>query len=181
MLKITIHTPEWWDEVNEEFIFDEYELELEHSLVSLSKWESEFGKFFLGKEEKTQEEVIAYVRCMNVTPDIPPGAFKHLSDENLVAINDYVNAKMTATTFSEITHQSPAREQISAELIYFWITSYQIPWEVQHWHLNRLFTLIRVFSAKNEDPKKKKANAADMMERRRQLNEQRRRELGTKG
>lgn len=181
MLKITIRTPELWDKENEEFLFDEYELELEHSLVSLSKWESEFEKFFMGKEEKTQEEVIAYVRCMNLTPDVPPEAFEHLSEENIMAINDYVNAKMTATTFSDTSHQPPAREQISSELIYFWITSYQIPWEAQHWHLNRLFTLIRVFSAKNEDPKKKKANKAEMMEQRRRINEERRRKLGTSG
>lgn len=181
MLKITIRTPELWDKEKEEFLFDEYEVELEHSLVALSKWESEYEKFFISSDPRSEAEIVGYVRCMNLTPEIPPEVFSHLSSKNVEEINAYINAKMTATTFPTLANQPASREQISSELIYFWMTSYNIPWEAQYWHLSRLFTLIKVFNVKNADPKKNKMNREDIIEKRRALNEQRKREMGTAG
>jgi hypothetical protein len=120
---------------------------------------------------------------MIVTPDYPPEVFRHFSNDNLESINKYIDAKMTATWFPEERPSgAPNREAITAELIYYWIVSYQIPWDVEHWHLNRLFTLIKVFNAKADDgKKKKKMGTHEEAIRRQALNEQRRKQLGTTG
>lgn len=170
---------ESYDEAKEEFVDEYFVLELEHSLVSLSKWESEFEKAFLGKGEKTDEEILAYVKAMIITPEYPAEVFNCLSKENVAEINAYIDKKMTATWFTDKKHNAPSRETITSELIYYWIVSYQIPWEVQYWHLNRLFTLIKVFGAKNEKPKK--TSAREAAAQRNALNEQRKAQMKTRG
>lgn len=180
MLEITVILSESWDEKKEEFVYEEVKLELEHSLVAMSKWESIHEKFFLGKGEKTQEEIFSYIECMIYTRDVPPNIINKFTEEDFIKVNAYIDAKMTATTFNEPKNSLPPREQISNELIYYWIVSYQIPWEVENWHLNRLFTLIKVFNVKNSKDKPKKTRG-EMMDERRALNEQRQRELKTRG
>jgi hypothetical protein len=179
VLKITVRLSESYDEDKQEFVSEDFDLELEHSLISLSKWESEFEKAFLGKGEKTDEEIMGYVKAMILTPDFPPEVFEKLSLENINAINAYIDRKMTATWFNEPKKGAISRETITSELIYYWIVSYQIPWEVERWHLNRLFTLIKVFNAKNEKPKK--TSRAEAAAQRRALNEQRKVQMGTRG
>lgn len=156
-----------------------FELQLEHSLVSLSKWESEHEKPFLTKDSKTADEILDYVLCMILTPN-PPGDFLHkLSKENLEAINAYIDRKMTATWFSEITPQARNSETVTSELIYFWMVTFNIPFECETWHLNRLFTLIRICSVKQGKPKK--MSRAEIAARNRELNAQRKAQLGTRG
>lgn len=180
MLRITVPGPEHFDESDETFTTQgDVDLELEHSLVSLSKWESIYEKPFLGKEEKTTEEAMGYVKAMVLTSDVPEEIFKRLSEENYTAINEYLDAKMTATWFSEQIGAPPTREVITSELIYYWMISYQIPFECQHWHLNRLFTLIKVCSIKADKPKKMSRSA--IAARNREINAQRLKQLGTKG
>lgn len=179
MLKLTIVLSESWDSVNEEFLYEKIDLELEHSLVSLSKWESIHEKLFLGKDEKTKEEIYSYIECMICTPDYPPNVVEKFTEEDFEKINAYIDAKMTATYFSQTKNTPRPREQISSELIYYWLVSYQIPWEAQYWHLNRLFTLIRVFNVKNTQEKPK--TNREMMEERRALNAKRLKELKTTG
>lgn len=179
MLKLTIVLSESWDSVNEEFLYEKIDLELEHSLVSLSKWESIHEKLFLGKDEKTKEEIYSYIECMICTPDYPPNVVEKFTEEDFEKINAYIDAKMTATYFSQTKNAPRPREQISSELIYYWLVSYQIPWEAQYWHLNRLFTLIRVFNVKNTQEKPK--TNREMMEERRALNAKRLKELKTTG
>lgn len=179
MLEITVTLSESWDEKNQEFVYEEVKLELEHSLVAMSKWESIHEKFFLGVGEKTQDEIMSYIECMIYTPGFPPDIVSKFTDEDFVRINKYIDAKMTATTFTEPKNVLPPREKISNELVYYWIVSYDIPWEVQHWHLNRLFTLIKVFNAKNT--KEKPKSKSEMLAERRALNEQRLRENNTRG
>lgn len=180
MLTIVVPGIDLYDEVREEFTNAEgFTLELEHSLVSLSKWESLFEKPFLGKEEKTTEEVFAYVKAMILTPDVPDDVLARLSNENVEAINKYIDSKMTATWFSETKHAPKSREVITSELIYYWMISLNIPLECQHWHLNRLFTLIRVFNIKNAP--QKKMSKSEIAARNRELNAQRRSQLGTRG
>jgi hypothetical protein len=180
VLTIVVPGIELYDEVREEFTNAEsFTLELEHSLVSLSKWESLFEKPFLGKEEKTTEEVFAYVKAMILTPDVPENVLVRLSDENVKAINKYIDAKMSATWFTETPNAPRSREVITSELIYYWMISLNIPLECQYWHLNRLFTLIRVFNIKNSKPKK--MSRSEMAARNRELNAQRRMQYGTKG
>lgn len=180
MLRIEVVGTEMFDETSQEFSsLGGFELELEHSLVSLSKWESEFERPFLDAKEKTTEEVIAYIKAMTLTPKVPEEIFLKLSEANYQAINDYIDRKMTATWFREAPGAPRSRDVITAELIYYWMIVFNIPFECERWHLNRLFTLIRVCNIKQEKPKK--MSRAEIASRNRELNEQRRAQLGTKG
>lgn len=178
---LTIHVPlsENFDETTQEFIVEVFKLELEHSLAALSKWESKLEKPFFGREEKTTEEVLLYIKCMTLTPDVPPEVFQKLSEANYQAINNYLESKQTATWFSDKRPQTQSGEVITAEIIYYWMTISQIPWEAQYWHLNRLFTLIRVFDLKHAKPKP--MGRAEQMQRQREENARRRAQLGSKG
>jgi hypothetical protein len=171
---------ELFDETTQEFATSEETiLDLEHSLVSLSKWESEFEKPFLGSEEKTNAEVIAYVRCMTISTGAPSEAYARLTSGNFAEVNKYINSKMTATWFNENSRAPKNREIITSELIYYWMVALNIPFECQYWHLNRLFTLIRVINLKNTPGKKMSMN--EIASRNHALNEQRRAQLNSRG
>lgn len=180
MLKIVVPGVEMFDEQAQEFVSkDDVTLELEHSLVSLSKWESIYEKPFLGKEEKAVDEVLEYIKLMTLTPDVPEKVFLKLSEGNVTDINNYIEAKMTATWFNDAPGAPSSRDVITAELIYYWMITFQIPFECERWHLNRLFTLIRVCNIKQAKPKK--MSRSELVARNRELNAQRRAQLGTKG
>jgi hypothetical protein len=180
MLKIHVGGTESYDELTSSFVSEGgVTLELEHSLASLSKWESKHEKPFLGKEPKTGEEVLDYVRCMITTPDFPPEVFRDLSESNMQAINAYIEAKMTATWFADAPGAPRTSEIVTAELIYYWMTVFNIPFECENWHLNKLFTLIRVCNIKQAKPKK--MSRGELAARNRELNAQRRAQLGTTG
>lgn len=180
MLTITIPARELFDEKTEQFVYTkEQTLQLEHSLVSLSKWESKWKKPFFATKEKTNEETIDYIRCMTITQNVDPMIYNFLTDENLSAIHDYIEDPMTATTFSDSKNGKKNREIITAELIYYWMISSGIPFECQKWHLNKLITLIRVFEVKNTPPKK--MSQRELMNRNRALNEARRKQFNSKG
>jgi hypothetical protein len=180
MLKVSVTIKESFDEAKDEFVPTEiFVLELEHSLASLSKWESTWEKPFLSQEEKTTEETYAYIKAMTVTPDVPDWIYGKLSNENIEAITEYTQAKMTATWFTDKPDKTPSRETITAELIYYWMISLNIPFECQHWHLNRLLTLVQVCNIKNSPPKKMSRREA--AERQRALNAERKARLNTTG
>jgi len=181
MLTLTIPAVEHFNEVTNEFIMisEETTIQLEHSLVSLSKWEALWEKPFLSDADKSQEEAISYIQCMSLSDSLPAEMYHYLSATNYQAINDYINAKMSATWFAEDHNIPRRREVITAELIYYWMFSFTIPKECEEWNLNRLFTQIKVFSEKNGPEKKMDKQA--LMRRTRELNAQRRKELGTSG
>lgn len=157
MLQITVQiSPDGWDEKNEMFVDARtVTLQLEHSLVSISKWESKWHKPFLLKQEKNYDEIIDYIKCMTLTRNVKDDVYDHLSRENIEQINDYINDPQTATTFSNNKKNGGSREIITSELIYYWMVALNIPFEeCQKWHLNRLLTLIRVCEVKNTPAKK---------------------------
>ena len=180
MLRITLPESEQYNEETEEFItFKTQELQLEHSLVSLSKWESKWGKPFLTKKEKTVEESIDYVRCMTLTQNVDPEVYKRITPDIVDSVAKYIENPMTATTFSKKSNQPPNHEVVTAELIYYWMIAYNVPFECQKWHLNRLLTLINVCSIKNQPATK--MSRKEIVNRNKTLNEQRRQALKTKG
>lgn len=180
MLQITIPATEQWDELNQEFVHTkEQTLRLEHSLVSLSKWESKWNKAFLTNKEKTNEETLDYVRCMTITQNVDPNVYRCLSRTNIEEINDYIAAPMTATYFSNENQGGVNRETVTSELIYYWMITLNIPFECQKWHLNRLITLIKVCDIKNTPPKK--MSRGEIMSRNAALNAARRKKFNSKG
>ncbi|QBZ73577.1 hypothetical protein SEA_ROSAASANTEWAA_13 [Streptomyces phage RosaAsantewaa] len=180
MLVITVEWGDGYDETKQEFVTTEsFTLEMEHSLVSVSKWESKFEKPFLGKEAKTSEELLWYIEAMTLTPKVPLEVYSKLSEANVAEIDAYIQAKMTATTFNERGPKKPNNEIVTSEIIYHWMIALNIPFECQYWHLNRLLTLVRVCNLKNQPPKK--MGKREMLAQRQALNAQRRQQLGTSG
>ena len=176
---------EYFDNIKQEFItiearhIDAVYLKLEHSLMSLSKWESKWKKPFLSKQPKTQAEMLDYIRCMTVNQNVNPLAYDSLTIEHMKRIHDYMEDSMTATTFREEEGKRPNRSVTTAEVIYYEMTALNIPFECEKWHLNRLMTLIRVCSIKNAPPKK--ANKSKAAKRRTELNRKRLASMNTTG
>ena len=180
MLQITIPETDLWDEASQTFISTkEQTLQLEHSLVSLSKWESKWNKSFLSSREKTYEETIDYIKCMTLTPNVKPEVYRGLTKSNIEQINKYIEAPMTATSFVEDKRGTGSRATITSELIYYWMIALNIPFECQKWHLNRLLTLIRVCEIKSQPPKK--MSNREIMNRNSSLNSARKKQLNTRG
>lgn len=182
MLKIYIPPKEGWDDLKEEFIsFDGQTLCLEHSLVSVSKWEALWHKPFISKEDKSRQELISYIKCMTITQNVKDYTYNFLTNENIETINTYIADSHTATWFSK--DDSPKRnssEQITSELIYYWMIANEIPFDpCEKWNFNRLMTLIRICSIKNNPGKKMKPK--DVLKNQARMNKLRRAKLGTKG
>lgn len=158
MLKIKIPEQEFFNEETQRFIYVKgAELQLEHSLISLAKWESKWHVPFLGKTDKTEEELQDYIRCMTLNKNVDQEVYKYIPSSTLKEIFDYIEDPMTATWFNTTDHQPGRigkRETITAEIIYYWMVTLGIPVQFEKWHLNRLLTLIRVINAKNAPPKK---------------------------
>ena len=180
MLKITIPAREMFDEIKQEFInTKEQTLQLEHSLVSLSKWESKWHKPFIDNRNLSTEETIDYIRCMTLTQNVDPEVYQYLSKENIKQINEYISDPMTATTFSNERNKGSGKEVLTSEILYYDMIALGIPFECQKWHLNRLITLIKVCSIKQNPPQK--MSKGDIMRRNAELNAARRKQFNTKG
>lgn len=180
MLRITIPEMEYYDEATQTFITTKQQsLSLEHSLVSIAKWESKWEKPFLSKDRKTVEETIDYIRCMTLTQNVDPNVYMAINDDIVQQVSKYIDAPMTATWFNEDNKRSGSREVITNEVIYYWMIALNIPSEYQKWHLNRLLTLIKVCNAKNNPPKK--MSKKDVLAQNRRLNAARKKSLNTKG
>lgn len=186
---ISIHvkagpSKEYWDDKKEEFVnidalVRDYDLELEHSLISVHKWEQKWHIPFISKEPHTEEQTLHYIKCMTINKSIPDAVYDHLTSENIKDISDYINDPMTATTVAEIPGQKKSRQVVTAEVVYSWMVALQIPWEAQKWHFNSLMKLIEVCNIQNTPPKKMSKN--EIMKRNRDLNAARRSKYNTKG
>ena len=180
MLRITVPSNELWDEKSSQFIvIKEQKLQLEHSLVSLSKWESKWHKPFLAKEPKTHEETIDYIKCMTITQNVDPNVYLAFTKENMEAINKYIEDPMTATTINSDKNAKKNREIVTSEIIYHWMIALNIPLECEKWHLNRLLTLIQVCNIKNSPPKKQ--SRRDILSQNAKLNAARRKQMNSRG
>lgn len=181
MLRLKIPGREFYDEMTCEFKSSKpVELQLEHSLVSLSKWESKWHKPFLSKDPKTREESLDYIRCMTINPkDADPLAYEAITDQMMKVVNAYIEDPMTATTFSNQNGAPHSRKIITAEEIYYSMIALDIPFECQKWHLNRLMTLIKVCGIRNTPAKK--MSKRELNTRNSQLNSARRAQLKTRG
>lgn len=180
MLTITIPGDEFFDEVEQVFVTKgDVVVDLEHSLVSLSKWEAKHQKPFLSKGDKSPEELFDYIRCMVLTPDTPDSVLLRMTKENLEAINAYIDSPQSATTFGADPRKPAKSETVTSELIYYWMVAFTIPFECETWHLNRLLTLVRICNIKNSKPTK--MSRSDLAKRNQELNNARRQQLGTSG
>ena len=180
MLQITINAGECWDETKREFVSTKAQtLQLEHSLVSLSKWESKWRKAFFTKREMSHEEILDYIKCMTITQNVKPETYSCLTSEHIDQIREYIESPMTATYFSPDKSGRTSSETVTSELIYYWMIALNIPFECQKWHLNRLLTLIKVCNVKNQPPKK--MSRRDILSRNHAMNAARRKHLNSKG
>lgn len=179
MLRLIVPEKELYDERTGLFVRTKKQvLQLEHSLVSLSKWESKWHKPFLSKNEKSGEEMLDYIRCMTITQNVPDEVYFALDTNELMKINDYLNDSMTATTITKQQGKSRG-DIITSEIIYYWMISLQIPFECEKWNLNRLLTLIEVCNIKNSPGKK--MSKSEIMRRNRTLNAARKQQMHTRG
>ena len=179
MLKIKVESNEFWDSDKEEFVYIKGGvLQLEHSLLSLSKWESNWGKAFMSDKEKTYDETIDYIRCMTINKNVDPNVYYNLSADDIRKINAYIENPMTATRFLSHDDNRINNETVTSELIYYWMVELGIPFECQKWHLNRLITLIKVINKKRGGGKMSKS---DIMRNNKQINEMRKKKYNTKG
>ena len=168
MLTVTVLGKEYFDEQKKEFVYPEsYDLDFEHSLVSLSKWESKYKKPFLGSDDKSRVEIFDYIYMMLLTQEKPPEIVLELSQENIDLISDYIKDTQTATWFGGKTG-APTKQVITAELIYYWMIAYTVPVEFQNWHINRLLTLLRVCNEHNKPEDKR--SASDLAKSNREIN-----------
>jgi len=183
MLTITVPPVELWNEETELFSTLKAEtIQLEHSLISISKWESKWKKPFLDSDkDRSAEQTLDYIRCMTVTPHVNPTVYSRLSKDDLKTILDYINDPMTATWFQNDNKQKGKNnsEKVTSELIYYWMVTLQIPFECQKWHLNRLLTLIQVCNVKNSKPEK--LSKKEFASKRAALNAARRKHLSSRG
>lgn len=181
MLIINVAETELFDEANDTFVTaPAVKLKLEHSLVSLAAWESKWEKPFLSDEQHTYEETVSYIQFMCIKPSVTEDTLGRISSEQFKEINNYIEAKMTATWFKELPGASRMnKEVITAEIIYYWMTALNVPLEWESRHLNRLFTLIKVLNEKNKPAKKQPRSTT--LEQHRSINEARRAQYAKKG
>lgn len=180
MLQIKIPGIDGWDERTEQFVtLPDTTIVLEHSLISISKWESKWHIPFLGKDDKTPEQINDYIKCMTITPNVKDEVYDRITREQVETIMAYINDSMTATTISQRGGRRASREIVTSELIYYWMVALQIPFECQKWHINRLMMLIQICNVKNEPDKKMSKRSA--MQQNAALNAARRQKSHSRG
>lgn len=178
MLQLQIHGGRLFNEQTEEFVVVKpATIRLEHSLISIQKWESKWHKSYLSLDHP-RAEVLDYVRCMAIDSNVDPNFPLALTPLEIIQIKQYMDDPMTATTFSSLKRERPKKKTITAEVIYYWMTLFDIPFECAKWHINQLLTLIKVCSIESHPPKMSKKEAGAQ---RSALNRARRAKMGSSG
>jgi len=181
-MPLKVHVPgvEIFNESTNEFNYIKpCTFQIEHSLLSISKWESKWHKPFFSKDKKSMEELYSYIECMTITPNIDPVVYRCIPANELDKISEYLEDPMTATWFKKDNKTAGSREVVTSEIIYYWMVALQIPFECQKWHINRLLTLVKVCNEKNQPGKKMSKN--DIFRQNAKLNAARRAALKSKG
>lgn len=182
MLEIIVPETELFDNKTSTFInVKEQKLKLEHSLVSISKWEMKWHKSYFIDDSKPIDEFRDYVRCMTLTQNVDPQTYLGLTKDNIIEIQNYINDPMTATTISEGPNKNNSHSFVTSELVYYWMFTYSIPYECSKWHFNRLMTLIKVFNAKNSQDEPVKRSEQEIMEENRRRNAEMKAKYNSKG
>jgi hypothetical protein len=180
MLQLEIHGEDFWDERTCKFVTLKSQiLQLEHSLVSISKWEAKYKKPFLSREIKTREETVEYIRAMTITQNVNPLVYSLINDEHIRKVNEYIDDPMSATTIKKQEGKGAAAKVITSEEIYASMVEFRVPPEYQKWHFNRLMMLLRVLGERSKPPKKMRKG--EIARRNRSLNAARRARSGSKG
>lgn len=182
MFKLVLPAKEVFDETQNRFVqFREQVLQLEHSLISVSKWEANWEQSFLDEKSLTVEQTVDYVKCMTINPNVNPEVYSRLTNEDLDKVEQYIERKMTATTFGKLPNENPGAKHkiVTSEIIYQWMIRYHIPFECQKWHLNRLLTLIQVCNLETQP--QKKMSRKEIYAQNRAINNQRRAKYKTRG
>lgn len=182
MLKITVPGGRHWDPIMEQFFYTrETVLTLEHSLVSIKKWEERWKVCYLNKHrKKTDAELIDYIRCMTITQNVNPLVYYALSDDNISDVVKYIQDPHTATYYVDFEQEAESKgELLTAEVLYYYMIKLQIPIEFQKWHLNSLIALLKVFDKKETPPKK--LSESEARARHASINERNRALFNTKG
>lgn len=182
MLQITVPKTEIFNENTNQFLWiPETTIQMEHSLVSLSKWEEKHHKAYLDpKLQHSATEILDYFKCMTITKNVKDSVFLALSQRNIEEISSYINDPMTATTFNEMaTTKKHSSKFITSEYLYFCMFSLGVPIECEKWHINRLMTLLKIFEEENKPQKKR--SEAETLNYYAKLNAERKRKWHTKG
>lgn len=182
MLTLTIEKTEMWNELTQKFVdIPGATIQLEHSLVSISKWESRWRKPFISASAKTKEETIDYIRCMTITQNVDPQVYAAITDQQITQVNQYIDNPMSAKTFMKKEGKGHVYRDVVSEDIYYLMIAYNIPWECRKWHFNRLMALIKTCEENNDTKNGKKKNRREYADYRRKLNAARKAKYGTKG
>lgn len=178
MLEIVVKGGEMFNERTFEFYqTKDFTIKLEHSLVSIAKWEAKYHKPFFSKEKMEPSEYMDYIKCMTITQNVPEEVYQRLSNKNIKDILNYQQDSMTA--MKQTSKSKGGYAVITAETIYYWMISLNIPHEYEKWHINRLLALVEYVSLKNAPPEK--MSQREMMEMYRTENEKRRAKYKSKG
>ena len=180
MLQLFIPKAEYWDEKKEEFVYvgKDVTLKLEHSLISISKWEAKWHVSFF-QSEKTNEMLLSYIECMTLNSDVDQSIYLRLTKEHYDQINKYLSDSMTASTVKDIKKHPRTNEILTSELIYYYMIQYGIPVEFEKWHINRLIMLIKICGAKGDSGAK--MSRSEIFKQNKALNEARKAKWHTRG
>lgn len=179
MLEISVPAKEFYDETNQVFVYTRPTvLQLEHSLISVSRWESKWKKPFLSDKDKTVAETLDYIRCMTINGHVDPNVYMALSAEDQKKISEYISDEQTATKIYRMKEAPAPKRTITSELVYSWMVMYNIPFECQKWHFSRLLKLIEVLEVNTSN---QKMSRGETMRSNAALNRARRAKLHSKG